>query len=209
MALHCPPSHAGYVGGNPLVRAVWPLSPMWDDDPGARVAAVGTTRVLLTAALAPDSSQALQSLGSGQRSTDHEDQPGVGDDDDPLVDGVPIVLRPLSDGVVTDADRGPLHDEHGDLGETLTGRRANIGPRWSMIRYAADSDTPNSGARRRMGRFVRQYAATSRARSSAGRLHGRPLRTTPAPSRRSTVTSFPKARGLSPENGASGAAPTP
>lgn len=71
-----------------------------------------------------------------------------------------------------------------------------------MIRSAADFETPNSSASWRMVRFVRQYAATSRARSSSGRLHGRPLRTTSAPSRLSTVTSFPKARGLNPENGA-------
>ncbi len=70
-----------------------------------------------------------------------------------------------------------------------------------MIRSAADLDTPNSGASWRMVRFVRQYAATSRARSSSGRPHGRPSRTTSAPSRHSTVTNFPKARGLSPENG--------
>lgn len=71
-----------------------------------------------------------------------------------------------------------------------------------MIRSAADFDTPNSGASCRMVRFVRQYATTSRARSSSGRLHGRPLRTASAPSRRRTVTGFPKARGLSPVNGA-------
>lgn len=71
-----------------------------------------------------------------------------------------------------------------------------------MIRSAADLDTQNGGASWRMVRFVRQYEATSRARSSSGRLHRRPLRTASAPSRRSTVTDFPKARGLSPENGA-------
>ncbi len=71
-----------------------------------------------------------------------------------------------------------------------------------MIRSAADFDTPNSGASCRMVRFVRQYAATSSARSSRGRLHGRPLRTASAPSRRSTVTSFPNCLGLSPLNGA-------
>ncbi len=71
-----------------------------------------------------------------------------------------------------------------------------------MIRSAADLETPNSGASWRIVRFVRQYAATSRARSSRGRLHGKPLRTTSAPWRRRTVTSLPKARGLSPENGA-------
>lgn len=60
-----------------------------------------------------------------------------------------------------------------------------------MIRSAADFNTPNGGA----------STATSRARSSSGRLHGRPLRTASAPSRRNTVTSFPNCRGLSPVNG--------
>ncbi|PZX29916.1 hypothetical protein K373_06480 [Streptomyces sp. DvalAA-21] len=71
-----------------------------------------------------------------------------------------------------------------------------------MIRSAAGLETPNSGASWRMVRFVRQYAATSSVRFSSGRPHGRPLRTASAPSRRRTVTSFPKARGLSPVNGA-------
>ena len=69
------------------------------------------------------------------------------------------------------------------------------------MRSAADLDTPKSGASWRIVKFVRQYAATSRARSSSGRLHGRPLRTASAPSRRSAVTSLPNRRGL-PENGA-------
>jgi len=67
---------------------------------------------------------------------------------------------------------------------------------------ALDVDNPNSGTSCRIVRFVRQYAATSRARSSSGRLHGRPLRAASAPSRRSTVTSLAKARGLSPVKGA-------
>lgn len=71
-----------------------------------------------------------------------------------------------------------------------------------MIRSAADFDTPNSGASWRRVRLVRQYAATSRARSSSGRLQGRPLRTGSAPSRRSAVISLPNCRGLSPVNGA-------
>ncbi|GIG63653.1 hypothetical protein Lfu02_80250 [Longispora fulva] len=71
-----------------------------------------------------------------------------------------------------------------------------------MMRSAADLDTPNSSASWRMVKFVRQYAATGSARSSNGRLHGRPLPTASAPPRRCTVTSFPKQRGLSPVNGA-------
>jgi len=70
------------------------------------------------------------------------------------------------------------------------------------MRSAADFDTPNSGASCRRVRFVRQYAATSRTRSSSGRPQGRPLRTGSAPSRRSAVMSLPNCRGLSPVNGA-------
>lgn len=40
------------------------------------------------------------------------------------------------------------------------------------MRSAADFDTPNSGASCRRVRLVRQYAATSRTRSSSGRLQG-------------------------------------
>lgn len=42
------------------------------------------------------------------------------------------------------------------LANRLRGWSASIGPRWSMIRSAADFDTPNSGASWRMVRFVRQ-----------------------------------------------------
>lgn len=70
------------------------------------------------------------------------------------------------------------------------------------MRSAADLDAPNREASWRIVKFVRQYAATSSARSSMAKLHGRLSRTASAPSRRSTVTSFPKARGLSPVNGA-------
>jgi hypothetical protein len=41
--------------------------------------------------------------------------------------------------------------------------------------------------RPRIKELVRQYAATSRIRSPSGRLHGRPLRTGSAPSRRNAV----------------------
>jgi hypothetical protein len=60
-----------------------------------------------------------------------------------------------------------------------------------MTRSAADFDTPNSGASCRSVRLVRQYAATSRIRSSSGSLQGRPLRTASAPLRLNTVISLP------------------
>ena len=70
-----------------------------------------------------------------------------------------------------------------------------------MMRFAADLDTPKRAASCRVVRFVRQYAATSSALSSSGRLHGRPLRFASAPSRRSAVSSFRNSYGLSPVNG--------
>ncbi|AKA08278.1 hypothetical protein SAZ_42605 [Streptomyces noursei ZPM] len=42
-----------------------------------------------------------------------------------------------------------------------------------MMRSAADSEMPHSVVSCRSVRFVRQYAATSRNRSSSGRLHDR------------------------------------
>lgn len=60
-----------------------------------------------------------------------------------------------------------------------------------MTRSAAEFDTPNSGASCRSVRLVRQYAATSKIRSSSGRLQGRPLRTGSAPSRLNAVISLP------------------
>ncbi len=59
------------------------------------------------------------------------------------------------------------------------------------MRSAADFDTPNKGASWRNVRLVRQYAATSRTRSSSGRLQGLPLRTGSAPSRRNAVSTLP------------------
>lgn len=71
-----------------------------------------------------------------------------------------------------------------------------------MMRPAADFDTPNSDANWRKVRFVRQYATTSRTRSSSGKLHGRPLRAWSVLSRRKAVISLPNCCGLSPVNGA-------
>lgn len=59
-----------------------------------------------------------------------------------------------------------------------------------FLSVVADFETPNDGANCRSVRFVRQYAATNRIRSSSGRLHGRPLRTGSAPSFRSALISL-------------------
>ncbi|GGZ32307.1 hypothetical protein GCM10010365_61340 [Streptomyces poonensis] len=72
----------------------------------------------------------------------------------------------------------------------------------SITRSAADFDTPNSGASRRIVKFVRQYATTSGTRSSSDSFHGRLRAGASAPSRGRCVTNLLKARGLSPVNGA-------
>ncbi|GHG05168.1 hypothetical protein GCM10017667_39910 [Streptomyces filamentosus] len=88
------------------------------------------------------------------------------------------------------------------LRKRLRGRSASKGPSWLTIRPVADFEIPNKGASCRKVKFVRQYAATSRTRSSSGRLHGRPRQTRCGPPRRSMVISFPNCFGLNPEYGA-------
>lgn len=78
------------------------------------------------------------------------------------------------------------------------GRSVSSGPRWSMMRPAADFEIPKGGPSWRSVKFVCQYAATSKTRSSNGGLRGRPRRTASAPSRR---TSLQKQRGLNPVDG--------
>lgn len=68
------------------------------------------------------------------------------------------------------------------------------------MRSAADFETPNNGATCRNVRFVRQYVATSKTRSSSGSRHGRPRCTSP-PRRRTNATSLANCDSVSPENG--------
>lgn len=66
---------------------------------------------------------------------------------------------------------------HGLCGARRNGLRCcsvSAGPRWPVMRSAADLDTPNSGASWRKVRFVRQDAATRSTRSSRGRLQAGP-----------------------------------
>jgi hypothetical protein len=63
-----------------------------------------------------------------ERLADHDDQAGVGVDDDLVVGGVPVVLRPLGDGVIPGGDQGAVHDEHGVLGEPLAGFEGEYRP---------------------------------------------------------------------------------
>ena len=84
------------------------LATVRDDEAGARVTAVGDHEGLadgcLGAGLLPG--PAVVAV-PGERSTDHDDAPGVGVDDGLVVGGVLVVLRPLGDGVVPGGDRGP------------------------------------------------------------------------------------------------------
>lgn len=204
----------GYPGAGQRVGPVVFLFPGWqfgltalaavrDDKSGARVAAAGDREGVADCGLGAGLLPRLAVVAvPGQRPADHDDQPGVGVVDDLVVGGVPIVLRPLGQAWSQVGTRVPSTMSTASLANRLRGRRANIGPRWSMIRSAADFDAPNSGASCGIVRLVRQQAASSRARSASGRLHVRPLRTASAPSRRSTLTSFPNCRGLSPVNGA-------
>lgn len=82
----------------------------------------------------------------------------------------------------------------------LRGRSAIIGPRGSMIRSAADFDTPQGELPHRQ--VCSPVGHDQQCQSPRDRLHGRPSPTASALSRRRTVTSFPKERGLSPVNGA-------
>lgn len=89
------------------------------------------------------------------RAKTQDDQSGVGIDDDLMVGGVAVVLRPLGDGVVAGGDQGAVHDEHGVLGEPLARLKREHWP--EVVDDAAPNlDTPNSGASCRIVRFVPQ-----------------------------------------------------
>ncbi|GGP56651.1 hypothetical protein GCM10010231_29420 [Streptomyces sindenensis] len=76
--------------------------------------------VLPTASFAPDSSHALQSLRlPGEGRPDHDDQAGVGVDDDLVVRGVVVVLQLLGGRVVAGGHQSAVHDEHGVYAEPL------------------------------------------------------------------------------------------
>lgn len=77
-----------------------------DDESGAWIAAVGDCEGVadndLGAGLFPR--PAVVAV-PGERPADHDDQAGVGVNDDLVVGGVPVVLRPLGDGVVPGGDQ--------------------------------------------------------------------------------------------------------
>lgn len=114
-----------------------------------------------------------------------------------------LAPQPRDSGRVSGNLRRPRRYHRGLLRAThLRGWSASDGPRWLMVRSAADFEIPNNGSSCRNVRFVRQYEATSGTRSSRGRLQGRPLPTGSAPSHCSALISLLNCPGFSPENGA-------
>lgn len=99
-----------------------------DDESGARVTAIGDREGLADGGLGAGLLPCLAVVAvPGERSADHDDQAGDGVDDDLVVGGVPIVLRPLGDGVIPGGDQGAVHDEHSVLGEPLAGPKREQG----------------------------------------------------------------------------------
>lgn len=98
------------------------LAAVRDDQAGARVAAVGDREGLTEGCLGAGFLPCLAVVAvPGERPADHDYQAGIGVDDNLVVGGVPVVLRPRCDGVVAGRGQGPVHDEHGALGEPLAG----------------------------------------------------------------------------------------
>lgn len=158
--------HAGAdfaVGGVVLLLPVRELALAYlaavrDDQAGTPVAAVCDDRGLADGVFRAGQLPRLAVVAvAGQRSADGDDEPGVGVDDDLVVGGVPVVLGLLGDGVVAGGNESvPSTMSTVSLRNRLRCWSASAGPRWSMMRSAADLDTPNSGASWRRVRFVRQ-----------------------------------------------------
>jgi hypothetical protein len=103
--------------------------------------------------------------------------------------------------MVARGHQGAGHDEHGALRNRRRGRSASSGARRSMMRSAADFESPNNGA---SWPASSSCASTPRPAGHGSPGEGstaRPRRAASAPSRRRAVTSLPKQRGLSPVNG--------
>ncbi len=165
---------------------------MRDQQPGAAVAAVRDHCRVAGGGLGAGGLPRLAVVAvAGQWPADGDDQSGVGVDDDLMVGGVSVVLRLLGDAVVTGGTKVPSTISTVSLRNRWRCCRTSAGARWLTMWSAAGFDTPNRGASCRRVRLVRQYVATNRTRSSSGRLHGRPLRTGSAPSRRNAVIILP------------------
>lgn len=177
-------------GGQFLVLA---FAVVRDDQAGAAVAAVGDRCGLpncrFGVGFRPRSAVAAV---TGQRTADHDDEAGVGVDDDLVADGLPVILGLFGHRVVPRGYQGAVCDQHGVLAESLARLECEHG--------AEVSDDA-------VGRRLRH--PEQRGQLPQRQVRPPPHRTSSAPSRRSAVTSLPKQRGLSPVNGLSRTAPTP
>lgn len=73
-----------------------------------------------------------------------------------MVGGVSVILRLLGYLVVAGGHQSAVHDQHGVLGEPAPRLQGHQRAELTMIRSAADFETPNSGASWRIVKFVRQ-----------------------------------------------------
>jgi hypothetical protein len=139
------------------------LAAVRDDQAGVPVAAIGDHRGVADGAPRFGQFPRLAVVAVVRnRPTDRDDEPGVGIDDDLVVGGVPVVFRLLRYRVITRGDQGAASTiSTVFLRNRWRYRNASEGPRWPMMRSAADFEIPNSRASCRRVRFVRQYAATS------------------------------------------------
>ena len=98
------------------------LAAVRDDQPGAPVAAVRDHGRLADGVLRAGQLPRLAVVAvAGRRPAHSNDEAGVRVDDDLVVGGVPVVLRPLGDCVVAGGYQGAVHDQHGVLAEPLAG----------------------------------------------------------------------------------------
>jgi hypothetical protein len=113
-----------------------------------------------------------------------------------------VLLRLVGDGVIASGPQAFIHYQHGVLAEPLAGLQSQRGPE-----VADDAIRCHVRSTEEQGELSRcqvrpPVCGDRRARSSSGRLHGRPLRTGYASSRRNAGVGLPNCRGLSPLNGA-------
>jgi hypothetical protein len=97
-------------------------APVWDDEPGAPIAAVRDDCGFANGGLGSGLLPRLAVVAvAGQGLADHHDEPGVGVDDDLVVGGVPVVFRLRGDRMIAGGHQGAVDDEHGVLAEPLAG----------------------------------------------------------------------------------------
>jgi hypothetical protein len=119
-----------------------------DDGSGSRVAAVCDRGGLADGGFGAEFLPRLAVVAvPGERPADHDDQAGVGVDDDLVVDGVPVVLRPLGDGVVAGGNQRAVHNEHGVPREPLAGLEGEHRPEVVGDAVRRPTSTPRTAER--------------------------------------------------------------